>query len=73
MREMHKQHPKVAILDGGVWWIGSGFAKVKESKSDIISSYTPPEVLAKHGYRTTRVDSIPSELPAVSISREWRA
>jgi hypothetical protein len=73
MREMHKQHPKVAILDGGVWWIGSGFAKIKESKSDIISSYTPPEVLAKHGYRTTRVDSIPSELPAVSISREWRA
>lgn len=73
MREMHRQHQQVAVLNGGVWWIHSGFAMLKDSKSEIIGSYTPPEILAKHGYRTTRVDAIPSELPEVLILEGWRA
>jgi len=72
MGEMHKQYRRVALLDGGVWWIHSGFAKVKEADSQMISSYTAPAVLAKHGYRTTRVDCIPSKLPEVSVRKEWR-
>ena len=73
MREMHRQHQQVGVLNGGVWWIHSGFALPKDSKSEIIGSYTPSEILAKYGYRTTRVDAIPSELPEVSILKGWRA
>lgn len=72
MREMHRQYQQVAVLNGGAWWIHSGFATPEDSKSEIIGSYTPPDILAKHGYRTTRVDAMPSELPEVLILEEWR-
>jgi len=73
MRAMHAQHAKIGILDGGIWWIHSGFATVKDANSQMISSYTAPAVLAKHGYRMTRVDCIPSKLPQVTVRKEWRS
>jgi hypothetical protein len=72
MREMHRQHPKVAVLDGGAWWIHTGFAEMKEANTQMTGSYTPPDLLAQHGYRTTRVDSIPERLPDIAIGSEWK-
>jgi hypothetical protein len=72
MREMHRQYPKVAILDGGAWWIHSGFAEMKASRTQMTGSFTPPDLLAQHGYRTTRVDSIPEALPDIFIRNGWR-
>jgi hypothetical protein len=72
MREKHRQHPKVAILDGGAWWIHPSFAEIKNSRTQMTGSYTPPDLIAQRGYRTTRVDSVPEQLPDIVLRDGWR-
>ena len=66
MAAMHKRHPGVAILDGGIWWMDLA----NPAKGGLTGSYSDATALAQHNYRNSRRDFIPAVMPRIDVQRE---